>query len=101
MLQIVPGFTKLEKFFKKYGIAFTLLVMYQGLFGGLSLSNKPKILSTLSSELWFKLFTMFCIAFSATQDIETSLISIALFIVLLHLLRNPEERANVSVKNII
>ena len=101
MLQIVPGFTRLEKFFKRYGIAFTLLVMYQGLFGGLSLSNKPAILESLSSQLWFKLFTLFCIAFTATRDIETSLISVALFIALIHLLRSPKEREDVSLKNLI
>ena len=101
MLEIIPGFTKIENFFKKYGIAFTLLVMYQGLFGGLSLSNKPSILEKLSSEIWFKLLTMFCIAFSATRDIETSLISIVLFIIILHILRSPKERDNVSINNLI
>ena len=101
MLQVVPGFTRIENVFKKYGVAFTLLVMYQGLFGGLSISNKPKVLTKLSYNLWFKLFTMFCIAFSATRDIETSLISICLFIVLLHLMRSPEEREGVSWNNII
>jgi len=101
MLQIVPGFTRVETIFKKYGVAFTLLVMYQGLFGGLSLSNKPKVLDKLSGNLWFKIFTMFCIAFSATKDIETSLISVLLFIGLLHLLRTPKERENVSMKNVI
>ena len=101
MLQIIPGFTKVEGIFKKYGVAFTLLVMYQGLFGGLSLSNKPKVLTKLSYNLWFKLFTMFCIAFSATKDIETSLISICLFIALLHILRSPKEREDVSWANLI
>ena len=101
MLQIVPGFTRIEKFFKTYGIFFTLIVMYQGLFGGLSISKKPKILTQLSQNLAFKLFTLFCVAFSATQDIETSLISVCLFIVLMHLLRSPEEREDVSLKNLI
>lgn len=101
MLQLVPGFTKVEKFFKKYGIAFTLLVMYQGLFGGLSLSNKPKIISQLSQQMWFKLLTLFCIAFSATRDIETSLISIVLFIMIIHTLRTPSEREDVSLNNVI
>lgn len=101
MLQIVPGFTKMENFFKKYGIAFTLLVMYQGLFGGLSLSNNPKILDDLSKNLWFKIFTLFCIAFSATRDIETSLISVVLFMIMLHSLRSPKEREGVSFDTII
>ena len=101
MLQIVPGFTRLEKFFKQYGIAFTLLVMYQGLFGGLSLSAKPALLESLSGQLWFKIFTLFCIAFTATKDIETSLISVVLFIGIIHLLRTPKEREDVSLKKLI
>ena len=101
MLQIIPGFTKIETYFKKYGILFTILVMYQGLFGGLSLSNRPGILDKLSTNIWFKFFTLFCIAFSATRDIETSLISLLLFIALLHILRSPEEREDVSLKNLI
>ena len=101
MLQIVPGFTSVEKIFQKYGVAFTLLVMYQGLFGGLSLSNKPNILNKSATDFGFKIFTLLCVAFSATKDIETSLISVVLFIGLIHLLRTPQERENVSLNNLI
>ena len=101
MLQIVPGFTRIEKFLQQYALLFTLIVMYQGLFGGLSISKNPKILTKLSQNLSFKLFTLLCVAFSATKDIETSLLSVVVFIGLLHLLRSPEEREDVSLKNLI
>jgi hypothetical protein len=55
----------------------------------------------LSHNLIFKLFTMFCIAFSATKDIETSLISICLFIAIIHIIRSPKEREDVSWNNLI
>lgn len=101
MLQVIPGFTNIENFFKKYGIAFTLIVMYQGLFGGLSISRKPRVLQDLSENLVFKLFTLFCIAFTATKDIETSILSVLIFIFIINILRTDEEREGVSFRNII
>ena len=91
-LNIVPFFTKTELFFTKYSTAFTLLVMYQGLFGGIAISNKPKILEELAKNKIFKIFTLLCIAFTATRDVEISIIATILFLVLLHLMRTDEER---------
>ena len=91
-INFVPGFSSVEKTVKKYGILFSLIVMYQGLFGGMSLKDQPERLESLRENVAFKIFTLTCIAFTATQDIEISLLSVMLFITLLYLVKTPEER---------
>lgn len=100
-MKLIDMFTSIEKQFQKYQILFTILVMYQALFGGLSVSNKPVILRQLSDRTWFKYLTLFCIAFTATRDIEISIASMFVFVFILHLLRNPREREDVSLDNLI
>jgi len=91
-MNIVPGFSSAENFIKRYTIVFSLIVMYQGLFGGMSLKDQPVRLKKLSKNVAFKIFTMTCIAFTATQDIEIAIISVLLFITLLYLFKTPAER---------
>ncbi len=97
----LPFTNNIETFIRKYGVIFTVVVMYQGLFGGLAISNEPSVLMKLNKNIIFKLFTLFAVGFTATRDIETTLIGMFLFIVILHLLRTPEERKNITFKNII
>ena len=92
MVNAIPLFTNTEKMIKRYSILFTLIVMYQGLFGGMSMSHKPKVLEDMKSNTVFKYITLLCIAFSATKDIEISLLSVIAFVLVLNLLRTPEER---------
>lgn len=91
-MKFIPGSNKVEKFFAKYGIAFTLVVMYQGLFGHMSLKNPPEKLQKLSDNFIFRFVTLFAIAFSVTRDVEISLLSVIMFMGIINLLRTPEER---------
>ena len=93
-MNIVPVFSSVEKFIKRYTVVFSLIVMYQGLFGGMSLKYQPSRLKKMSKNVAFKILTMTCIAFTATQDIEISLMSVLLFITLLYLIKTPAERKN-------
>lgn len=95
-LNLIPQFTRTEKFFKRYATAFSVLVLYISLFGGMVIENRPSILDKLSKNQYFKLFTLIAIAFTATRDIEISVISALVFIVLIHLLRTDEERASAT-----
>ena len=100
MVNYVKPFTYTEKALKKYSIIFTLIVMYQGLFGGMSLKNKPQRLEKLGANIYFKYFTLFCIAFTATQDIEISLLSIVVFVMLFNAVRTTEEREKYGFFNL-
>ena len=95
--KLVPNFlghygSSVESISKRYGLVFSLIVLYQGLFGGISLSQKPAQLVSLSQNPYFKFLTMTAIAFTATKDLETAIIASLMFLLLLHLLRTPEER---------
>ena len=91
-MKFLPFSDNIESFMKRYGVIFTLVVIYQGLFGGMSLSSPPERLEKLSDNVYFKLATMFAIAFTATKDVEIALVSIALFVVAMNLLKTPEEK---------
>ena len=101
MIVISSYFTDIERYFKKYGVLFSLLVIYQGLFGGFVLSNKPKRLIKASQHIAFKLLTLLAISFTATKDIETSILAILLFIIIVHMLRTPDEKQKTNFGNFI
>ena len=88
----IPMSPYVEKFFAKYGVAFTLVVMYQGIFGGTTMIDPPERLRVVSESLLFRLFTLFAVAFTATRDVEISLIAVIAFVVILNLARTSEER---------
>ena len=96
-MKFLPGTEVVEDFFKRYGTAFTVIVLYQGLFGGLSMEHKPKRLEKMSNNVLFKLLTMFTIAFTATKDVEKSIISMGVFIIMINLMRTPEERKKAGI----
>ena len=93
-MELSPLITSAEKMIKRYSVVFTLVVMYQGLFGGLTIGKMPERINVLKDNVTFKLFTLFCVAFTATKDIEISVISLALFIGFVNALRTPEERVH-------
>ena len=59
-MELSPLFTSVEKLVKRYSVAFTLVVMYQGLFGGLTIGKMPDRIHILKDNVAFKLFTLFC-----------------------------------------
>jgi len=100
MANYINSFTFAEKIINQYSVLFTLIVMYQGLFGGMSLKNRPQRLDKLSGNILFKYITLFCIAFTATKDIEISLLSIVIFVMLINVIRTKEERDKLGFLNL-
>lgn len=97
----LPFTNSIEKVINNYGVIFTLIVMYQGLFGAITVNNEPKILSKLDDNVIFKLITLFAVGFTATKDVETALTGVLLFVLILHLLRTKEEKNKVTLTNFI
>lgn len=91
-MQLFNVFTGFEAFVKKYGIVFSLIVMFQGLFGGSVLSQSPQFFTHLATNTFYKLFVLFCVAFTATKDVETSILAVLVFIILINVARTPQER---------
>tara|TARA_B100001094_G_scaffold310839_1_gene345892 strand:- start:880 stop:1176 length:297 start_codon:yes stop_codon:yes gene_type:complete len=92
-MKLIPGFSVLEKNLNKSTIIFSLVVMFVGLFGGsFSKAQAPKNLQKLSENQYFRLATLFLIAYTATKDLETAAIATALFVIIVYAIKTPEER---------
>ena len=91
-MKFFPFSDNIESFINKFGLVFTILVVYSGIFGHMSIAKPPEKLVRLSDNIYFKLITLFIVAFTATKDVETALVSIVLFVVAMNLLKTPEEK---------
>ena len=87
-----PQFDK----FMGFPVIFTLIVVFQGCFGGLGIVQTPKKLETLISNPVARFIFLFAIAYTATSDVETAAFSTVLFLVGMHLLRTEEEKKKLN-----
>ena len=76
-------------------LIFSLIVISQGLLGGLGLPSVPEKISRLSQNAIARFFFVTLIAYTATQDIETAIFSVVIFFAIMRLLRTPAELAKV------
>ena len=76
-------------------LIFSLIVISQGLLGGLGLPSVPERISRLSQNAFARFFFVTLIAYTATQDIETAVFSVVIFFALMRLARTPAELAKV------
>lgn len=75
-------------------LIFSLIVLFQGLMGG-SAFKAPSILTDtdeILSSPAVRFLYITAIAFTATQKLETAMLSSALFLLLMHLLRDDDEK---------
>ena len=86
-----PLSNQTEKTIMSQPILFTLIILYQGLFSGNAI-RIPENLRILFNNKIFKFISLMSIAFSATRDIEYALISTTLFLMVIYLIKTPEER---------
>lgn len=83
--------TPTEGFINSAPILLTLLIMYQGLFSGNAIAI-PRKLKVMFDNRVFRYISLLLIAYSATKDIEYSIISTYLFLGILYLIKTPKER---------
>lgn len=85
-----------EDFVEKYGTVFTLIVLYTTFLDPEQLVVLPRKLKAPIEDPYFralyKFVAIFAISFTATMDIETSIISTIIFAVLVNIIRDPDER---------
>jgi len=65
--------------------------MYQGLFSG-NAFKIPKNLMSLFDNKVFRFVSLMLIAFTATRDIEYSILSSLIFLSVMYAFKTPEER---------
>jgi hypothetical protein len=80
-----------EFFIKTQPLILSLIILYQGLFAPNAIKI-PERLGKLFDNKAFRLASLMAIAFSATGDIEYALLSTVIFLVIMYLLKTPEER---------
>lgn len=80
-----------EVFIKAQPILLSLIILYQGLFASNAIQI-PERLEKLFRNKTFRLVSLMAIAFSATGDIEYALFSTIIFLVVMYVLKTPEER---------
>ena len=76
---------------------FTLIVIFQGCFGGMGVVQTPAALSNAVNSPVFRFIFVSAIAYTATSDIETAVVCTVAFFVFLHMLRTEEERKEVPM----
>ena len=89
-------FPKVWERYAALPIIFSIIVIFQGCFGGMGVKQTPKVLSTALDNPIARFIFVFCISFTATSDIETALFTTAVFFGFLQLIRTPEEREEVG-----
>jgi len=82
--------------FMGFPVIFTLIVIFQGCFGGLGVVQTPERLTRLISNPVARFIFLFAIGYTATSDVETAAFSTVIFLVLMHLLRSEEEKKKLN-----
>jgi hypothetical protein len=77
-------------------VVISLLVMYHDLFLH-ELVYIPERVRKYFKYMWFRLLSVFIIALTVTSDVEYALISTLIFVILLNVLKTPEERKKTSL----
>ena len=70
----------------------SLIVLFQGCFGGMGIKQTPKKLQDAIDYPINRFLFLTAISYTATGDIETALFATGLFVILLHMLRTKEEK---------
>jgi len=81
----------IQKFFSTKTI-FTIIVITQGLFGGMGLQYTPTFLKKAAKKWYFRLLFVSAIAFSATSDADIAIIVTIVYFLFLHFMKTKEEK---------
>ena len=82
--------------FLTYPLIFSLIVTFQGCFGSMGIIQVPKRLSDAINSPIPRFIFLLCIAYTATTDMETAIVSVIIFLIFLQLIRTKEERSKIK-----
>ena len=91
--QVFPNF--IDKYLG-FPTVFTLVVLFQGCFGGMGVIQTPSALTKAISSPISRFVFLTCIAYTATSDIETAVFATVIFLVGLHLVRTKKEKESLK-----
>jgi hypothetical protein len=73
-------------------LVYGIVILIHSVFGASGVTEKPKILDSVSGNVFFKFFTLILLAFAAVRDFEDTIFVTLLFLSVTQLLRTKEER---------
>ena len=76
----------------------TLIVIFQGCFGGMGVIQTPDILKKAINSPIARFLFLSAIAYTATADLEVALFTTVVFLILMHMLRTKEEKDKLNGK---
>ena len=86
-MKFIPFSDPVEASMKKYGIIVGIMAMYL-----VFMKDPPERISKITDSIYVKLLTLFVIAFKSTKDVEIALVSMLLLVVVINVLKTPEEK---------
>lgn len=89
-MNFIPGSKVFEQQLK-VPVFFTVIILYQGLISGGAFET-PSLIKERMKNPKFRLASLFLIALSATKDIETAVLGLVVFLVILSFVRTDEEK---------
>lgn len=89
-MNFIPGSKGLEAQLK-IPVFFTIIILYQGLISGGAFET-PSLIKEHMKNSYFRMVSLLLIAISATKDIETAVIGLCIFLLILNVLRTEEEK---------
>jgi len=75
-------------------VLFSLIVLFQGCFGGMGLIKVPDKIVELAKQPLARIIYLLLISYTATSDLEVALFAVCLFLGLMYLAKSDEERKN-------
>jgi len=101
-MNFIPHSSIIEKYLKSSPVAFTLIIIYQGLLSGNALKNNPpQRLKPFFNSPFFRFISIFLVALSATKDIEHAFVSVIIYIVFMFIIHTDEEKENLAFFGLI
>ena len=93
-MDFIPGSKGLESQLK-IPVFFTVIILYQGLISGGAFET-PSFIKEKMKNPYVRMASLLLIAISATKDIETSVIGLGIFLLLLNMIRSEEEKSKLG-----
>jgi len=76
----------------KLPVIFSIVILYQGLFGGSSMQTPVRLRNAFKSRT-VRFLSLLMVAISATGDVEYAVVATLAFLTLVYLIKTEEERA--------
>ena len=98
MTKLIPT-NIFPKSFEKYmniPIMISLITIFQGCFGGMGIAQVPQRLKNTLNHPLSRFIFVAAIAYTATKDLEISIVTTLIFFTLMYLLRTKEEQKQVG-----